>query len=453
MSERPFSALCVAAPASGSGKTTLCVALMRALTRRGRVVQGFKCGPDYVDPTFHALASGRAARNLDTWMMGREGVRAVWRRAADADAAVCEGVMGLFDGREGVGGPGSTADCAAALDLPILLLIPARGMAGSVAPLVAGFTRFAERSGLRIAGVIANGAGGPRHARLLERALEDEDLPPLLGALPRNEAWRLPERQLGLVPAPEQAPAEASPLATPPPWLEALADAAEEHMDLDRILALTACDPPPPLEDTRRAPAAAGGRRRLAVARDHAFRFYYEENERVLRERGWELVPFSPLRAAGLPPGVDAVYLGGGYPEVFAEQLASNAAMRGSILAFARHGGEIYAECGGYMYLCRELLVGEKRFPMCGVIDGAARMGASLRSLGYREVETRLPFGLAQGRARVRGHEFHWSDIVLNRDYPPLYETWDSAGRRRTGGVILGGVRAGYVHLYWGGLA
>lgn len=451
MPERPFSALCVAAPASGGGKTTLCVALMRALTRRGLAVQGFKCGPDYVDPTFHALASGRASRNLDTWMMGREGVRAVWRRAADADAAVCEGVMGLFDGREGVGGPGSTADCAAALNLPILLLIPARGMAGSVAPLVAGFTRFAQRSGLRIAGVIANGAGGPRHARLLERALADEGLPPLLGALPRDEAWRLPERQLGLVPAPEQAggPAETSSPAAPPPWLEALADAAEARIDLDRLLALTACDPPSPLPAPSRAPAS----RRLAVARDHAFCFYYEENERVLRERGWELVPFSPLRAAGLPPGVDAVYLGGGYPEVFAEQLAANTSMRGEILAFARRGGEIYAECGGFMYLCRELIVGERRFPMCGVLDGVARMGASLRSLGYREAETVLPFGLARGRARVRGHEFHWSDIVLNRDYPPLYEVWDSAGRRRSGGVIHGGVRAGYAHLYWGGLA
>lgn len=471
MPERPFSALCVAAPASGGGKTTLCVALMRALTRRGLVVQGFKCGPDYVDPTFHALASGRASRNLDTWMMGRDGVRAVWRRAAGADVAVCEGVMGLFDGREGVGGPGSTADCAAVLDLPVLLLVPARGMAGSVAPLAAGFAHFARRSGLRIAGIIANGAGGPRHVRMLERALADEGLPPLLGALPRNEAWRLPERQLGLVPAPEhvrehmlehapeQTPAAASPAlpslagasSTPPPWLDALADAAEAHLDLDRILGLTTR--PRPLAAPLRVPAAAGGQRRLAVARDTAFCFYYEENERVLRERGWDLVPFSPLSGAGLPPDVDAVYLGGGYPEVFAATLAGNTTMRASILAFARQGGEIYAECGGFMYLCRELIVGEQRFPMCGVIDGTARMGASLRSLGYREAETVLPFGLAPGGARVRGHEFHWSDIVLHRDYPPLYEAWDSAGRRHAGGVILDGVRAGYVHLYWGGLA
>ncbi len=466
----PFSALCVAAPASGGGKTTLCVALMRALTRRGLTVQGFKCGPDYVDPTFHALASGRVSPNLDTWMMGREGVRAVWRRAADADAAVCEGVMGLFDGREGVGGPGSTADCAAALDLPVLLLVPARGMAGSVAPLTAGFARFAERSGLRVAGVIANGVGSSRHARLLERALEGEGLPPLLGALPRNEAWRLPERQLGLVPAPEQiglrtrrqaGPCSGSPAGSgrtgelsddPPAWLESLADAAETEIDLDRLLSLTACPRPAPA--ALRAPAVSGCRQRLAVARDDAFCFYYEENERVLRERGWELIPFSPLAAAALPSGIDALYLGGGYPEVFAAPLADNAPLRASILAFARGGGEIYAECGGYMYLCRELRVGEKVFPMCGVIDGVARMGASLRSLGYREVETTLPFGLAEGRVRVRGHEFHWSDIELNQPYPPLYETTDSTGRlpERAGGVIRGRVRAGYAHLYWGNL-
>lgn len=463
----PFSALCVAAPASGGGKTTLCVALLRALTRRGLAAQGFKCGPDYVDPTFHALASGRVSPNLDTWMMGREGVRAVWRRAADADAAVCEGVMGLFDGREGVGGPGSTADCAAALDLPVLLLIPARGMAGSVAPLTAGFTHFAERSGLRVAGVIANGVGSSRHARLLERALESEGLPPLLGALPRNEAWRLPERQLGLVPAPEQIKSRTglrpgacsgSPAGSegglsadpPPPWLEALADAAEERIDLDRLLSLTVCPRPAPAAP--RAPAVPGCRQRLAVARDDAFCFYYEENERVLRERGWELIPFSPLTATALPPEIDALYLGGGYPEVFAAALADNAAMRASILAFARNGGEIYAECGGYMYLCRELRVGEKIFPMCGVIDGVARMGASLRSLGYREVETTLPFGLAEGRVRVRGHEFHWSDIELNQPCPPLYEAWDSAGQRRAGGVIRGRTRAGYAHLYWGNM-
>ena len=220
-----------------------------------------------------------------------------------------------------------------------------RDRACSAAALVAGFRLHASRRGVQLAGVIANNVGSPRHADILRRALESERLPPLLGALPRNEAWRIPERQLGLLPSEEAGTTEA--------WLDALADVAESSVDMDRLLSLT---------EARRPKARAvlpprGIRpRRMGIAKDRAFCFYYEENERALAARGWELLPFSPLEDTALPPGIDALYLGGGYPEVFARELSGNAAMREAIRAFAEQGGEIYAECGGYMYLCTCLL-------------------------------------------------------------------------------------------------
>lgn len=442
-----FHAFCLAAPRSGEGKTTLSTALMRALTLRGLRVQGFKCGPDYIDPTFHALATGRPACNVDTWMMGRSGVRLLWdMQAHDADVAICEGVMGLLDGRDPDSLEGSTLDCARSLGIPLVLVCNVRGMAASLAALVAGFRDHAARWGVRMAGVIANGAGSARHADLLRRALEREELPPLLGALPRDSRWTLPERQLGLLPA-EEAGCSAD-------WLDALADAVAENVDLDGLLARTRCPRPAAPAPLPAAPSTACPPRRMAVARDQAFCFYYAANERLLRERGWELIPFSPLADTTLPPDAEALYLGGGYPEVFAGRLAANTPMREAIRDFAARGGEIYAECGGYMYLCAELITGdagneERRWPMCGVLDATARMGGRLRSLGYREVSllTDAPFGLPVHT--LRGHEFHWSDIELHRPYAPLYTVRDSRGER-TAGVAHGAVRAGYVHLFWG---
>lgn len=275
-------------------------------------------------------------------MMGRDGVRALWdSRAHDADAAVCEGVMGLFDSHDPGDPAGGTADCARALGLPIVLVFNGRGMAGSVAALVAGFQLHAVRMGVRLVGAIANNVGSPRHADILRQALERANLPPLLGALPRREKWRLPERQLGLLPSEEAGTTAA--------WLDALAEMAEQHLDIDRLLALTTSkrpEAPAPLPSENVRP------RRMGIAKDKAFCFYYEENERVLRSQGWEPVPFSPLADTALPIGIEALYLGGGYPEVFARELSRNAAMRENIRDFAARGGEIYAECGGYMYLC-----------------------------------------------------------------------------------------------------
>lgn len=431
-----LNALCLAAPRSGSGKTTISLAMMAALRRRGCVVQAFKCGPDYLDPAWHRAVTGRPSYNLDTWMMGREGVRRAWRRhAANADWCICEGVMGLFDGCSPGDGRGSTADCALALGLPVVLVVPARGMASSLAALVKGFASFDPR--LNLAGVIANGVGGARHADLLRLALEREGLAPLVGAFPHREAWALPERHLGLVP-----PGEPS---AQPAWAEAWADAAEASVDWE-LLASVSTRPRPCAVCA--APSSAPSRR-LAVARDEAFFFYYDSLAEGLRREGWEWVEFSPLVDKALPEGIDAVYLGGGYPEVFAEALARNAEMRAALADFARRGGEIYAECGGYMYLCDELVCADGRsFPMCGVLHATARMGTRRRELGYREIRwlAGAPFGLPIQASR--GHEFHWSEVELHADYSPLY-AWSGGGRSGEAGVAWRKVRAGYMHVCW----
>lgn len=436
---KPFHAFCIASTQSGGGKTTVSLALMAALCDRGFRVQAFKCGPDYIDPSFHRQATGLPSFNLDTWMMGKSGVRSQWaRHASCADIAICEGVMGLFDARTPESLEGSTADCALTLGLPVLLVVQARGMAGSIAAVVRGFSQ--HHPGLNIAGVIANGVGSATHADLLRRALAHHGLPPLVAALPRNVEWTLPERQLGLVPAEEEARQQS--------WFRRLAEAVEKHVNWKLLMDITETPRPAPLKASIPSAPARG---RLAVARDNAFCFYYEDNLKRLRQAGWEITCFSPLEDTALPEGTRALYLGGGYPETFASRLEHNEAMRNAILEFARNGGEIFAECGGYMYLCKELALpdGTSR-NMCGVIDGTARMGEKLRSLGYREavMETEAPFGLRF--TRIRGHEFHWSSIKLNRPYPPLYMVGGKDGSLSAEGVADGNVKAGYIHLYWG---
>ena len=441
-SSRPFHAFCLAAPHSGGGKTTIALMLMRAFRNRGMRVQGFKCGPDYIDPSFHRQATGNPSFNLDTWMMGHEGVRAVWQKhAAQADIAICEGVMGLFDSRQPGDMAGSTADCALALDIPVILVVPAKGMAGSIAPLVAGFRDFHPR--VHIAGVIANGVGSIKHACLLAEALKLEGLPPLVGALTNQEQWKLPERQLGLVPAEEYDQLES--------WFDALdGEWNTKWFEFDTILELTRTNSPEQLAKGGATPPL-GSKGRIGIARDEAFCFYYDENLDHLTRQGWELVPFSPLNDTSLPDNLDMLYLGGGYPEIFAKELSSNGSMRESIRTFAATGKSIFAECGGYMYLGTTLITARgDAYPMCGLINGTCNMGTKLRSLGYREVEL-VPGSLPwlPGATSLRGHEFHWSDMELHESYPPLYSYRDLRGNECRDGVVHNNICAGYIHLYW----
>lgn len=429
--------LVVAGVASGVGKTTLMLGLVRALRARGLAVAVFKCGPDYLDPTHHAVAAGRPSHNLDGWMMGEDAVRATFARASrDADVAVIEGMMGLFDGFSPAANAGSTAEIAAWLEAPVVLVADASGVARSIAPLARGFADFDPA--VRVAALACNRIGGRAHLDLLRRALT---APPIVGGLPVRDDVCLPERHLGLVTAAAGGIAEAK--------LDALGEHVERWIDLDAVLAIARAAPPLPAPRAP-APSVAAERCRIGLAFDEGFHFYYEDNLARLEALGARLVRFSPVHDTALPD-VDALYLGGGYPEVHAEALARNRSMRDAIAAFAAAGGPIYAECGGLMLLARAIRTGDGvSHPMVGIVPGEAVMHGSLQALGYVEVATTRATILGPSGTRFRGHEFRHSELVLDRPVEPIY-----ALRRRPGmpetrdGIAREGVVASYVHAHW----
>ncbi len=435
--------LVIAGTHSGAGKTTLTLGLLAALRRRGLAVQPFKVGPDFIDPGHHSRAAGRPSYNLDGWMLPREENLRIFRRHADdADLAVVEGVMGLFDGYDGATEAGSTAQMAKWLGLPVILLVDARSMARSAAALVHGFATFDPD--LTLAGVVFNRVGSATHLDYLRQALES--VPGgvrCFGGLPRETELAIPERHLGLVTT-EDHPLEGA-------YLEGLADLVERHLDLDGLLAALA---PAPLEPIPAPSASPASVVRLGVARDQAFCFYYPDNLEWLENFGAEIVPFSPLADEDLPPDLHGLYLGGGYPELGAPQLSANQAMRRIIRERAAAGLPIYAECGGLMYLGQEISDLEgKRYPMAGVLPMSVRMLPRLKSLGYREVTLTGDGLLGPAGTRIRGHEFHYSEIV---EPPPaslsrLYRlTPRRGGDPVPEGYSTNQVLASYVHLHFG---
>lgn len=432
--------LVVAGTASGVGKTTAVVALARALRARGLRVAVFKCGPDYLDPTYHARAVDGPSQNLDGWMMGRDAVRATFAYASrGADIALVEGVMGLFDGASPTGEEGSTAEVAKWIEAPVALVVDAGGMARSIAAVAHGFVAFDPA--LRVAAVIANRVGSRGHLDLLRAA---QRTPPVVGGLPRDADHTFPERHLGLRTADEATlPAEL---------LDHWAAQAEGWLGIDALLAIA-----------RGAPALAGEalaerafvppRCRIGLARDGAFHFYYADNLRRLEDAGAEIVPFSPVADEALPE-VDGLYFGGGYPEVFAERLADNAPMRDAVRAFAEGGGPIYAECGGLMYLTRAIVTTDGvRRPMVGIVPADAQMRDGLQALGYVEVETQARTILGPAGTRFRGHQFRYSELAPPPD-PSQVDCVYSLRKRRGGETAREGYRAknvvaSYVHAHW----
>lgn len=441
-----MKALVIGGAASGAGKTTLALGLMAAFRRRGMVVQGFKVGPDFIDPGHHAQVTGRPSHNLDGWMLSRAENQAIFaRHARGVDLAVVEGVMGLYDGFDPLDEAGSTAQMAKWLGLPVLLCVGARSLARSLAALARGFHGFDPD--LRWVGLVANQVGGPRHVEILRRAMSLVPELPFLGGLPRREEIALAERHLGLVTA-EEAGLDAQ-------GVDALAEWVEGALDLEALWQrLPRVEPAEPPE--ARAPCPARPRVRLAVARDRAFCFYYQENLRRLEAAGAELVFFSPLRDRALPPGVTGLYLGGGYPELFAAQLAENQGLRRQIAHLGRAGLPIYAECGGMMYLGRGLIdQAGRRWPMVGLLPVEFRMLPRLRSLGYREVRFRRATPLGPAGTVARGHEFHYSEVCGQQKDPELEEAvYQARGSR--GAVpdcrayARGNLLASYVHLHFG---
>ncbi len=431
--------LVVGGVASGVGKTTTTLALARGFASQGLRVALFKCGPDYLDPTYHARATGRPSHNLDGWMMGREAVLSTFERGTrDADIAIVEGVMGLFDGLSPTSDRCSTAEIAKWLEAPVLAVVDASGMARTVAAIAHGLGTFDPD--LRLAGVVCNRVGSQGHLDLLREASRDIRV---VGGLPRDEEVRFPERHLGL----HTADAKTLPDVT----LERLGALAREWLGLDVVAELARGAGPLP-EVTRSRDEGPRIPCRIGIAWDEAFHFYYDDNLRRLEDLGATLVRFSPLRDHALPD-VDGVYLGGGYPEVHAEVLAANDSMRSSLRAFAEGGGPVYAECGGLRYLARAIrTLDGHAHAMVGVFEGEAVMKEKLVALGYVEVETQTRSLLGPAGLRFRGHQFRYSELAPAPGAPPpdAYSVRRGRGNDASSeGYRRARVLASYVHAHW----
>lgn len=449
----PKARLLIGAATSGSGKTTFTMGLLRALRNRGLRVQPFKCGPDYIDPMFHTIASGQPSINLDTWLASEDHAHHLFmKHSTDADISVVEGVMGLFDGFER--SKGSSAEIAMQLDIPVILVVNSRSVAYSVAPLIHGFRTF--RPELRLAGVVFNMVASENHYHFLREACQDAGVE-CLGYMQRNPDINVPGRHLGLTITAKEETERLITLA---------AEEIERHVDIDRIIEL--CSQNTQEDSLQNAEYSVSKRESqnnsasdslptVAIARDEAFNFIYQANIDAL-QRTNRVVFFSPLRDTNIPD-CDALYLPGGYPELFADELSANISMLHSIKEYAERGGHIFAECGGFMYLTQ----GIDGKPMCGVFPFEATMDGARLHLGYRRISdqdvidalrTQCPFIPFRSDVLL-GHEFHYSTIKWNSPLPdsitiltPQISAKDTAVDTAIYHYL--NVTAGYAHWYWG---
>ena len=422
----------VAGTHSGAGKTTVASGLMAVLSSEGYRVAPFKVGPDFIDPSYHTLATGRPGRNLDAYLSGPDLIGPLFAYGArGADIAVIEGVMGLFDGKGG-GDLASTAHIARLLEAPVVLVVDARAMSRSVAAMVHGYATFDPN--LRLAGIVLNRVGSRTHETMLREALKPLGIP-VLGVLRRDENIQTPDRHLGLVPVAER-PGEAA------RSLDALGTVVSRSLNLDDIVRLARSAGP--LGARRWSPESPDQDRsegvRVAVAAGPSFSFLYLENLELLRGAGAEVVTVDPTVDEQLPAGTDVLYLGGGFPETYAEALSANERIREVVRGFAESGRPVVAECGGLLYLVREL---DGR-PMCGVLDAEAKMTDRL-TLGYREARALTGSPLVKTGDVVHGHEFHYSVVEPGAGRRPA---WDLAGRGQEG-FVAGSVHASYLHTHW----
>ena len=442
----------IGATGSGTGKTTVSLAMMACLAARGVRLAPFKIGPDFIDPGLHTKISGAVSHNLDSWMLPESYNRDLFgKKIVGKDVAVVEGVMGLFDGYDALSDVGSTAHMAKMLDLPILLVVSARGKARSAAAIVRGFETFDPD--LKFCGVIFSQAGSERHYTYLKQAVEQNCTTPCLGYLPKNEKIVMPERHLGLVTADE--------MTIPPSTRSLMASMVEEHLEVDRLLdslpqiSIKKGEQSPKDNPLRGKTQDKPSRARIAVARDRAFCFYYPDNFKLLEVAGADLVFFSPLEADRLPPDIDGLYLGGGYPELNAGILAARTGLLAQIREASRSGMPIYGECGGFMFLCRELsdMDGTGSQGMCGIFDFKIQMSKRLRSLGYREITLTEDTLLGKAGDQIRGHEFHYSEILDEGNTPVknVYQVASRAGQDiGLKGFMAHQTLGSYLHIHFG---
>ena len=442
-----FPRLVIAGTHSGVGKTMATLAILAALKARGRLVQPFKAGPDFIDPGHHSAVTGRPSRNLDGWMLGEAVNRDIFMRAAaDADICIIEGMMGLFDGSSPGNEIGSTAELAKQLDVPVLLIVDGSAMARSAAAMVSGYAKFDPA--LRVTGVLFNRVSSEGHYKLLKEAVEQETDVMVVGYLRPDQAIAISDRHLGLVTALEQGTGEL---------YGRLAKAAAETVDLDQIEALAQDVRGEALGLRAEQNRAEQGQNRLmphrvriGVAQDLAFCFYYPDNLELLEAEGAELVKFSPLNDQVLPD-VDMLYLGGGYPELHGERLAGNATMRTSIRKFAERGGPIYAECGGMMYLTQAIRDFEGKFhEMVGLFAAEAVMSKVSMTLGYRELQISQRCLLGEVGIKARGHEFHYSLVEPKGQLQYACTLMDAQGKSKgPDGLVTGNTLGLYSHLHF----
>lgn len=432
--------LVVAAPSSGSGKTTVATGLMAAFAARGLAVSPHKVGPDYIDPGYHALATGRVGRNLDAYLCGPELVGPLFAHGArGCDLAVVEGVMGLYDGAAGEGELASTAQVAKLLRAPVVLVVDASSQSRSVAALVHGFASWDPQ--VRVGGVILNKVASDRHEELLREALEASGVP-VFGVLRRVAQVETPSRHLGLVPVAERRGDAVAAVA-------AMAAQVADGCDLEALLELArsagalpgaAWDAAEALASSQ--PDTVRSKVRVAVAGGAAFTFSYAEHTELLAAAGADVVPFDPLRDERLPDGTRGLVVGGGFPEVYGGELSANEPLRKDIAALAERGAPVAAECAGLLYLCREL----DGLPMCGVLDARARMSERL-TLGYRDAVAVGDSALAVAGTRMRGHEFHRTVVEPGAGAAPAWGV--RTPRPRVEGFVQQGVHASYLHTHW----
>jgi cobyrinic acid a,c-diamide synthase len=435
--------LVIAGTRSGDGKTTVATGLMSALRAAGLRVSGHKVGPDYIDPSYHAAATGRPGRNLDPWLTSEDLIAPLFLHGAEgADIAVIEGVMGLFDGASGRGDFASTAHVARLLDAPIILVVSAGGAGRSIVATVHGFARYDPA--IRIAGVVLNQVSSPRHEQILREALTDTGIP-VIGALPAEAVLHTPSRHLGLVPAAERAAGVRE-------WLPALTAVIAGHLDLELLTAIARAAPPlaaAPWSASFPANAGAvtGGKSgppvRVAVADGPAFTFGYPEHRELLAAAGAEVAEFDPLADNALPDGTDALVVGGGFPELYAAELAANDALRADIAGRAAAGMPVVAECAGLLWLSRSL----EGHPQCAVLPTSAEMSPTL-TLGYREAVALTSSPLAVAGTVVRAHEFHRTMIQPAHGDSPAWRLDDSSEQGWATATLL----ASYLHVHWAGL-
>lgn len=438
-----ISRIVIAAVSSGSGKTTVVTGLLSALRQRGIKVQSYKVGPDYIDPGYHKLASGRPAHNLDSWLMPAEKLKEVLARtSADADISIIEGVMGLYDGgRKGVS---STAEIAKLLDAPVLLVIDAKSMGASAAAIALGFRQYDPN--VKLAGVILNRLGSPTHKTMIEGAMSAIDMP-VFGTVRRDDGLIMPERHLGLLPVEENSEQDV---------VDRMGQAMAGQIDIDNIIKLAntaseICIIPDNVPNS----VSMDDKVRIAVAKDDAFSFYYPESIRMLEKCGAEIITFSPLRDKELPE-CDGIILGGGFPEMFAAQLNANTAMMDSIRAAAANDIPIYAECGGFMYLTKGLVDFDGNFhPMCDIIPCQVQMNNKLQMVGYVEAEMQLDTVLGKIGTKIQGHEFHFSSEIIDEgmDINGFSRAFTFTRMRNNAqypaGFARGNILGSYLHLHF----